>query len=221
MPAITGSLQTVLNDEADVGSVEIALCGYGSQVPRLNAAALGARVTDGTVEVGQDGAFQFNVVGNDVIIPQGTYYTVTIKNENGDITQVNAYTFLSTSTEYDLDTTMPFDPSASAPPSIPPPVQNLLLTVAFDPAAVFPGDTYTSWEMWLTGDTAPTFINLVDGNLYTVILYQDNIGSHQFLWPDIVFNGITVDPEPNSTTVQTLVAVNGQLFAVAPGTWYP
>lgn len=222
MPAITGTLQTIVNDEANVGSVEIALCGFGSQVPRLNAAALGARVMDSTdIEVADDGSFQFNVVGNDVIVPQGTYYTVTIRNENGDITQVNAYTFLSTTSDYDLDTTMPFDPSASAPPGIPPPVQNLLLTVAYDPAAVFPGDTYTSWEMWLTGDCAPSFINLVDGNLYTVILYQDSVGDNQFLWPSNVFNAVPVDPDPNSTTVQTFVAIDGDLYPIGPGTYYP
>lgn len=221
MPSVSGTLQTVLNEDADVGTVEVALCGYGSQVPRLNAAALGARVMDDTVEVGTDGSFEFDVIGNDLIVPQGTYYTVTIKNENGDITQVNAYVFLSTTGDYDLDTTPPFDPSATAPPTIPPPLANLLLTIGYDPAAVFPGDTYTSWQMWLTGDCAPQFTNLVDGNLYTVILYQDDVGSHQFLWPDNVFNGITIDPEPNSTTVQTFVATSGNLYAIAPGTWYP
>ena len=72
MPTITGTLQTILNDDANAGSIEVALCGYGSQVPRLYSAGLGARVTDNNVQNGSDGTFSFAVPGNDQIQPLGT-----------------------------------------------------------------------------------------------------------------------------------------------------
>src|SRR5678816_4473220 len=104
MPTVTGTLETILDNEAlPLGKVEVALCGYGSRVPRMNAQALAARITDDDVDVDSSGAFTFNVIGNDQIVPAGTYYTVTIKDDNGDIVQVNAYRFLSTPPTYDLN----------------------------------------------------------------------------------------------------------------------
>jgi hypothetical protein len=229
MASINGTLVTPNQQSIpENATVDICLCGYGGQVPRatyndqLVPGSVGSFVTPEVLGItaDADGKFTVSLVGNDVINPQGTYYTFTMRDPNGDIIQINAYQFAE-NTGYNLDTMDPFDPSASAPPGIPPPVQNLLLIIAYDPAAVFPGDTFTSWEMWLTGDCAPTFINLVDGNLYTVILYQDSVGGHQFFWPSNVFNAVPVDPDPDSTTVQTFVAIDGDLYPIGPGTYYP
>jgi hypothetical protein len=219
MPTITGTLQTILNNGADVGSIEVALCGYGSYVPRLNGQALAARVTDGSVGIGSDGSFSFQVEGNDLIQPDGTYYTITVKNDNGDIVQVNAYQFLSGQGNYDLDSTEPFDPS-QGPPSVPPFILDLLQIVNYDPNAVFAGDIYTAWQITLTGDCSPQFTNLVDGNLYTIIIIQDAAGNHAFNWPANVKNATWVNPDPNGVTVQTFVAIDGELYPIGAGTYW-
>lgn len=220
MPTITGTLQAILDGDSEAGTLELALCGYGSQIPQLNGAALAARVTCDEVEVGGDGSFSFEVDGNDQIQPRGTYYTLTVKNDNGDIVQVNAYVFLSSQGTYNLNDTAPFDPSASPPPQLPPLLIGLLMVVPFAPTANFPGDQYTAWEIVLTGDCNPTFTNLTEGNLYTVIIVQDDAG-HLFNWPANVKNPTTVDPDPDSITIQTFVAVSGELYPVGVGTYYP
>jgi hypothetical protein len=219
---INGSLQTIIGGHPEVGSVEVALCGYGSQIPRLNATGLAARVTDYSVDVASNGTFTFDVSGNDLIAPDGTYYTVTIKDDNGDVVQVNAYQFLSTQPSYDLDDTDPFDPSQTPPAKLPYLVLDLLLVVDYDPAAVFPGDDYTAWQITLTGDIAnPHFMPLVDGNLYTIIIIQDDAGGHAFDWPPSVNNATSVNQDPNGITIQTFVAVNGNLYAIGAGTYWP
>jgi hypothetical protein len=220
---VTGTLQTILEGDPEAGTVEVALCGYGSQIPRINAATLGARVTDGmdSIEVSAtDGTFAFDCTGNDLIQPAGTYYTVTIRDSNGDIVQVNAYQFLSEQTPYDLNATEPFDPSQSPPPSVPPLVLDLMDDVPYDPAAVFSGDTFTSWQITLAGDCTPSFTNLVEGNLYTVIILQDGQGGHAFTWPANVHNPTQIDPDSDSITVQTFIAMSGSLYAIAPGTYW-
>lgn len=220
MPTVTGTLRSILNfdPEVGVGSVEVALCGYGSQVPRMNGQGIAARVTDDSAEVAPDGSFEFELTGNDEIQPPGTYYTVTVKDDNGDIVQVNAYQFASTQDEYDLEETAPFDPSGAIPPAIPPLILGLLLVIPFDPAANFPGDVYTSWLFELAGDCNPTFTNLVDGNLYTVIVEQT--GSFAFNWPSNVANATSVQDYPG-VSIQTFVALENELFPIGPATYYP
>ena len=220
MPTITGTLRTILDDEANLGSVEVALCGYGSQVPRINAASLGARITDDDVTINSDGTFSFRVIGNDEIIPAGTYYTVTIKDENGDISQVNAYRFGSALPNYDLNLIDPYDPN-QPPPPLPPLITNLLLIVPYSYAPEFTGDVYTSWQITLAGDALPTFTDLVDGNLYTIIVIQDANGEHTFHWPANVYNATPVNPDPDGMTVQTFVAVSDALYPIGAGTYYP
>ena len=221
MPTVTGTLQTIINDEADEGSIEVALCGYGSQVPRLNGAGLGARVSDPSVDIGEDGTFSFTVVGNDKIQPPQTYYTVTVKNDNGDITQVNAYQFASTVNEYDLDQIVPFDPSQTIPPPVPPLVLDMLDIIDWS-VPVFDGSVYTAWQLTLLGDTiGAVFENLIDGNLYTTILIQDGVGGHSFEWPSNVVNATSVYQDPDSITIQTFVAITGTLYSISAATYYP
>lgn len=221
MPTVTGNLRSILNFDPDIGTVEVALCGYGSQVPRMNGQGFASRITDDSVEVAPDGSFEFEVTGNDEIEPAGTYYTVTFKDANGDIAQCNAYLFASTPDEYDLEEMNPFDPSQTIPPPLPPLILDLLLIVGYDPNADFPGDEYLSWQITLTGGCTPSFSNLVDGNLYTVIVIQDAVGGHPFNWPANVHNATAVDGDPNSITIQTFVAVDGNLYPVGPATYYP
>ena len=201
-----------------VGLVTIQLCGYGSQIPRIPGQSMLVRVTD-VPEVTPQGYFTAWLFDNTLIEPPGTYYTVTQKNENGDITQVNALRF-TTGGYYDLSLQPPYDPN-QPPPALLPLVLNELLVVPYSDAPDFPGDTYTSWQITLNGDATATFSDLVDGNLYTIIIVQDGSGGHNFAWPLNVYNPTGPDREPNAISVQTFVAVTNMLYPIGAGTYYP
>ena len=218
MPTVTGNLRSILDFDPDIGTVEVALCGYGSQTPHMNGQGFASRLTDASTVVAPDGSFEFELTGNDEIVPAGTYYTITFKDANGDIAQVNAYQFASTQDEYDLGEMAPFDPSQSIPPPVPPAILYLLLNVPFDPNANFPGDEYVSWIIDLTGDCTPTFTNLIDGNLYTIIVVQQ--GSYAFTWPGNVNNATPMRTD-SGVFIQTFIAFGETLFAVGPATFYP
>jgi hypothetical protein len=207
------------------------LCGYGSRSPvcRGSGSENGSYYTAEALNVGvsQAGnAFSVTVTGNDEIEPPGTYYTVTFRDPNGDIMQCNAYVFLGAN-DYDLTNTDPFDPSLPPPP-LPPLILPQLLVVPWDNAPVFPGDTYTAFQITLAGDTeGATVENMLQGNLYTFIIIQDATGEHIFFWPGGVAPSgirnpaIPVCPLPNSITTQTFVAIDTTLLLpIGPATYY-
>lgn len=220
-----------INPEGELdnaATVDFALCGYGSQNPRTqtggaagtfsNPALLGIGVNN---ELGGE-PISVELVGNDTISPPGTYYTVTMRNGNGDILQCNAYIFLDGQT-YDLGKINPFDPSQPVPP-LPPLIFNQLLLIAFSPTPNFPGDQYTALAMTLSGDvTSSTMTGQVAGNLYTFILSQDGTGGWSFVWPTAILNATPINPAPRSITIQTFVCIgnNGPLLPIGPGTYFP
>lgn len=223
MATITGNLTGVIEATPEEGSVVIALCGYGSQIPRVQGTSLFARATSLQIDADEDGNFEAEVAGNDEIAPEGTYYTVTVLDSNGDVVQCNAYLFLG-DTDYDLDATDPFDPGQPMPP-LPPLIFNQLLIVSppFSPTPNFPGDQYLTWGFQLTGDvTSSTLSGIVQGNLYTFIITQDSTGGWVFTWPAMVLNATPVDQGPSTMTIQTFVAIanNGPLLPIGPATYY-
>ena len=217
---VTGNLESTIDETKIKGRVKVMLCGYGSRVPRENGVALVARISDDDVAIdGATGHFSFLVPANDSIVPAGTFYAVTIADDNGDIAQVNAYRFTSNQSTWDLNITDPYDPNLPPPP-LPVPLGNELLIVPAAPNMNFDGAQYSAFMTTLTGDvTAPTIQNMRPGNLYTFIIIQDATGGHAFVWPANVFNGTSVARKPNVRTIETFVAdENGHLYSIAPGT---
>ena len=208
--------------QTNIGSVTVALAGYGSQIPRVTSEANFSRVSDAITVIGNvtdNGTFAVYLYNNTLIHPDGTYYTFTVANENGDITQVNAFRF-TTAGEFDLDGLTPYDPN-QPPPPLPPLITNLLLIIAAADNMAFPGGTYTAFKTTLPGDvTNPSIVGMVPGNLYTFIIVQDGTGGHKMVWPANVHNAARVMPNANSTTVQTFIAdENGALWSIGPATW--
>lgn len=211
------------------GTLEVALCGYGSQVPRVPGYAMMGRLTEQNITTEADGTFEFTVSGNDEIVPVGTYYTVTVRDANGDIAQVNAYQFTG-STTYDLSIAQPYDPN-QPPPPLPPLITNQLLIIPWTESPMFPGDAFTAWQITLNGTTdGAQLANLSPGNLYTFIIIQDGAGNHLFYWPTSgsqtgpgrTFNGAAINMEANSMTIQTFVCdAAHNLYAIAGATYYP
>jgi hypothetical protein len=219
---VTGTISAAANDAHVQGTVDVMLCGYGSQVPRVNGQSLVGRITTMSILADVDGLFTIQLAGNDQIVPAGTYYTITIRDENGDIAQVNAYRFLSSTSSYDLNLIDPYDPN-QPPPPLPPLITNLLQIVAPANDMVFDGSIYTSFQTTLPGTaTEPVFQDMVPGNLYTFIIIQDAAGGHDFVWAANVHNAMPVNPVPNGRLIQTFVAESdGSLWAIAAGTYWP
>lgn len=75
----------------------------------------------------------------------------------------------------------------------------------------------------ITMGTSVSFVgvrNLITGQLYVMVLKQDQNGNHSFNWGNAMQNGTTPDPTPFSITVQCFVALSPiQLSAVPVGTW--
>jgi len=224
-----GKLDNVVSDtaatsEPELGSIEIALCGYGSQIPHIPNEAMFGKITQpvGMTTSAQDlGTFSAYLYSNPLIQPPGTYYTVTVKDANGDTVQVNAYRF-NAAGDFDLDSLQPYDPNLPPPP-LPAPITNMLLIIAAANGMIFPGDEYTAFKTTLPGNVSySTAENMIPGNLYTFIIVQDATGNWDFVWPPNVKNAARIDHIPNSTTIQTFIADEfGDLYAIGPGTYYP
>lgn len=219
---VTGTMASAANSAQVQGTVDVMLCGYGSRVPRVNGFALVARLTEQSIQADTDGNFEIQLAGNDEIVPDGTYYTITIRDENGDIAQVNAYRFLSTTPTYDLNLIDPYDPN-QPPPPLPPLITDMLVILPAAPGMEFDCSASLSYQTTLTEDvTAPVFSNAASGQLYTFIILQDGTGGWKFIWPANVRNAASVDPAPNSTTIQTFIGDDfGNLSAISAGTYYP
>lgn len=214
---ITATLASITGEDQEPGSIDVALCNYGSRVPVVPGTAVFDSATVQNIEADDTGVVSFDVTGNNLIQPPGTYYTVTVRDANGDIVQVNAYRFAD-GTDYDLSNTEPVDPDQPPPPL--PPTNALITVLPSNP--VFDGSVFTAWQITLDQDvTGAVFAPVVDGNLYTVIVIQDATGGHAFDWPANVYNTTLVDQDANSITIQTFIAIDGSLYPIGAGTYYP
>jgi hypothetical protein len=201
------------------GTVEIALCGYGPMTPRVAGEALFGRVTSIDAPVNAQGGWSVFLYSNRLIEPAGTYYTITTRDENGDIVQVEAYYLQAGS--WDLSNLQPYDPG-QAPPPLPPLIVSQLLVVPYAPNPVFDGSQHTAFLITLAGDvTQAAILNMSPGNLYTFIRLQDGTGGHAFVWPSNVYGATPISIDPNTYTTQTFVALDdGSLLAIGAGTYY-
>jgi hypothetical protein len=220
MATINFTLDTFYGEATDsIATVDVALCNYGSQVARIPGTALLADVTiKGVTPSTPPATFSFEVAGNDVIQPAGTYYTVTVRDGNGDIIQCNAYIFLDANT-YNLNTEQPFDPSLPVPP-LPPKIYNQLVTFPYQASVSADLSAATAFLFELAGDMTVTFTNVTPGNLYTFIVQQDATGDHKLTWANAVLNATAVNQLPNGMTIQTFVAsADENLYPVGAGTY--
>jgi hypothetical protein len=194
MSNITGQLVSV--DSTGVpGSVEVQLCGYGSQIPIVGLNPGGKLNTKATCDA--TGHFTFTIRGNDVIVPNGTYYTITSHDDNGDIMQCNAYMFAD-ATNYDLGSAATIVPPQPLPPGIP----LGLLVVPYAATLLFDGRQANGFKVVLTGNLYATVTNMRDKCLVPFTFRQDAVGGHVVTWSSDAHNAGSVHPDANWTTVQ-------------------
>lgn len=225
---VTGELITLFtvagagNAAPEFGSLDVALCGYGSFTPEIQGAKISLMTQSIAMQPPNDpsaGNFEILLYSNDLITPPGTYYTFTVRNANGDIVQCEAY--ILSNGQYDLTQLTPIDPD-QPPPILPTPAPAPeILYVPADWNMVFDGSTYTAFTTTLPGNVnAPTIQNMVPGNLYTFVIIQDGSGGHIFTWPAGCHGATAPNLQPNGMVTQTFIAFDAtNLYAIAPGAY--
>lgn len=240
---VTGTLLDLFGSLVNDGVLVVQLCGYGA-VPRVAGTALVARTAPLEIDCPL-GLFSFQLWGNDVITPAGTFYTIAVKDDNGNMVQMNAYQFLGAGT-VDLSTVAPYDPPSPGLTVLNPVVTNpaglqtingsltingtltvngpfsfgSLITVAFTATPAFNAGAGSIFDMTLTGNvTSSTLVNAQPGQTVRFIIVQDGVGGRTFAWPANIINPDLIDPSPNAICVQSFVArTNGNLYPLGPMT---
>lgn len=101
MPATpTITLTATLQDNtgaADSGSaLLIVLCGFGQSLPRVAGTSMIAKITNKVLAT--SGTISTALWGNDVILPAGTYYSISVLDDKNNVVQAGIYQFAGSAT---------------------------------------------------------------------------------------------------------------------------
>jgi hypothetical protein len=208
----------------DIGSaslpafVEIALANYGPTLPRILGTSMLAKVGPGSQKIPYEGApINVTLWGNDVITPAGTYYVITILDDQGNILQSGAYEFTGTLSA-DLSTLAQIFPSATSSVMGSEVTLQATATPSFNCGLV---NGPVEFYLVLTENvTSSTLLTNFAGQIVMFRLQQNATGGWTFAWPPNVKNPGTVDSAPNSVTSQAFyVAGNGNAYPLGPQTY--
>lgn len=115
--------------------LRIALCNYGSNLPRVPGAGVIGKTASWFIDIPYLGvAGTIKLWGNDVIVPETTYYQISVLDTNKNVIQTGLYLFTGTET-VDLSSATPINPPN--PPG--------LASLQYLPCAgLVPGTVYTA-----------------------------------------------------------------------------
>ena len=208
----------------DIGSVanpafvEIALCGYGAQLPRIVGTSMLAKVGPGSQRIAYEGApITVKLWGTDVITPAGTYYTITILDDDLNVLQSGAYEFVG-SLSGDLSNQAQTFPSATSSVMGSEVTLQATATPTFDCTLV---NGPVEFYLVLTENvTSSTLLTNFAGQIVLFRIQQNATGGFTFVWPTNVKNPGIIDSAANSTTSQAFfVAGNGNAYPLGPQTY--
>jgi hypothetical protein len=118
---LTATLDTIagvaVGTTADQAKLRIALCGFGSSLPRIAGTSI---VAPGPTTLFSPGtAFSTAIWGNDQITPAGTYYSIELLDGQDNVVQCGAYQLTGSGT-FDLSSLTPivFPGQAGSVPSV-------------------------------------------------------------------------------------------------------
>lgn len=196
--------------------VRIALCNYGSQLPRVAGTSMIAKV--GPFDTPYVGApITIPLYGNDQITPGGTYYAISVLDDKKNVLQTSAYILTGTGTFLLSSLTPQFPASA-------PSVLGGLVPMTFSATPVFDCSLVHGpivFDITLSANvTSSTLKNTYPGQIVMFSIRQNGTGGFTFVWPSNVNNAGVVSPDPNSVTSQAFWAdASGNLYPLGPQTY--
>lgn len=235
---LVGNLKDIYGGDELAGSLNVQLCGFGSQIPRISGTGLLARTAPLAIAC-PAGTYNFSVYANDIILPAGTYYSIQVLDRRGSQIQTNNYQFAGAGV-YDISALAPYAP----PPPISIPANPVLLNpaglqtingsivvvgsfragytvVAYAANPVFDASLGNTFDITLTGNVAGSTVPGVNqGQIVTFIIVQDAVGGRTFVWPAVVKNAGEINPIALGVSVQSfIVRAGGNLYPIGPMTF--
>lgn len=208
-----------LGTAANPAYLRIALCGFGPILPSISGTANIAQVVSWPEDIPYIGTpLSISLWGNDVITPSGTYYAISVLDENHNVVQTGNTTFEGSET-IDLSAISWVLPN----PSIPTVTGGLVeVPYASNPnfnCALVTGPV--TFDITLTGNvSSSTLSGSYPGQIVTFILRQNVTGNWTFAWPSNVNDPGIINSMASSKTVQMFIAdASGQLWPVGPQTY--
>jgi hypothetical protein len=111
---VTGTLLDIFGNVDNGSGVIFQLCNYGPNVPYIPGSNLLCKTRPLIVSVDALGKFSQLIYGNDVISPPGTYYTLSVNDEESNRIQTQAYRLTGTGS-VDIANLPPFNPVNPVP----------------------------------------------------------------------------------------------------------
>ena len=198
--------------------VEIALANYGPTLPRIAGTAMLAKVGPGSQRISYEGApLTVTLWGNDVITPAGTYYVISILDDELNILQSGGYVFNGT-VNAALSTLPQTFPSASSSVMGSEVTLAPTATPSFDCGQV---NGPVEFALLLTQNvTGSTLLPNFAGQIVMFRITQNATGGWTFAWPSNVKNPGIIGAAANQVTSQAFfVASNGNAYPVGPQTY--
>lgn len=210
---IQGTLQDIFGDPDSGSLLNVQLCGFGSVLPRVVGTSIIAAVEQ-TIDC-TNGTFSVEIWGNDVITPGGTYYTLQLIDDEGNVLQTAAYQLFGNGTQ-DISNLVPFVTVA-----LPSYVDLGYSLLEFSVTPIFPPvpAPIATYDLTLMASvTSSSMAQLVAGQVVIFIIRQTT-GHFNFVFPATALNAGMVNPAPNSKTVQAFLSDGTNLLAIGPETW--
>lgn len=219
-PQITLTFNLLDDQNNQIGSagnpayILIVLCNYGPFLPKISGTGMIAKIVQKIPYVGI--SQNIALFGNDVIAPPGTYYAITLLDDQGNVLQCGAYVFNGV-VNADFSTLSPTFPTFL------PQASGITYLVAPFAAGLnfLTGSGPSTFDITLTGNvTSFVLIAPFSGAIVTFIIQQDATGARTWTWPSNVKNAGVVDADPNSITTQSFVVrADGNLYPLGPQTY--
>lgn len=225
---LTGKLQNVIGANVLGARVRVTLCNFGLADPCVPGTSVMAEI-EKVLAPDNTGAISQLFWGNDQLSPSGTFYLAEIIDSKQNIVWAQNFQFFGGGG--DLSTLVPFDPAPPLPSG-----SRVVEVVSVAGIAVFDAALgsiiSTLFHIVLHENiTFPnaSFLNLVPGVPYQVVIEQNATGNWDFQWPDNVGAPMyPVNPTPSSSTAQSFVGINGtsqltglSMMATGPGVYLP
>jgi hypothetical protein len=207
--------------------VEIALAGAGPILPTVAGTGNLAKVGPASQRLPYEGtALTVTLWGNDVITPAGTYYVISIFDDQLNLLQSGAYVFtghIGNQTSMppsgpDLSTFAQAFPSASSSVMGSEVTLQPTATPSFNCGLV---NGPVEFFLTLTGNvTSSTLLANFAGQIVLFRIVQNAVGGWTFAWPANVANPGIISGTANATTTQAfVVASNGVAYPLGPQTY--